>query len=80
MPAGADAVLVNLEVENPTSAGYLRVTPGGTTSATAVQEFVKGQTISNLVAVKLSSTGTIRLHLSAGSATVFADVAGYYTH
>jgi hypothetical protein len=80
VPVGADAVLVNVEVQNPSSAGYVRVTPGGTSSSTAVQQFVKGQTISNLVAVKLSASGKIRLHVSAGSATVFADVAGYYKH
>jgi hypothetical protein len=79
VPANADAVLVNVEVQSPSSSGYLRVTPGGTSSSTAVQEFSAGQTISNLVAVKLAANGTIRLHLSAGSATVFADVAGYFT-
>ena len=79
VPVGADAVLINVEVDL-SAAGYLRVTPGGTSSSTAVQEFAKGQTISNLVAVKLSSSGKIRLHLSAGSAAVLADVAGYYKH
>lgn len=80
IPADADAVLVNVEVQAPTKAGYLRVTPGGSTSATAVQEFAAGQTISNLVAVKLGTGGTIRLHLSAGVATVFVDVAGAYVN
>jgi hypothetical protein len=79
LPADADAVLVNVEVSSPTQAGYLRVTPGGSNSATAVQEFAAGQTISNAVAVKFGPGGTIRLHLSAGSATVFVDVAGVFT-
>jgi hypothetical protein len=76
---GADAVLVNIEAQKTTAAGYLRVTPGGTTSQTAVQEFGPGQAISNMVAVKLSPTGTINLHISAGQAHIFIDVAGYWT-
>jgi hypothetical protein len=76
---GADAVLVNVEVQKPSAAGYLRVTPGGTTSQTAVQEFGAGQAISNMVAVRLSSTGTISLHISAGHSDVFVDVLGYWT-
>jgi len=78
VPASATAVMVNTEVFNPTAAGYVRVTPAGLDPSVAVQEFTKGATISNLVAVKLVG-GKIQVKVSAGSARVLMDVAGYYT-
>jgi hypothetical protein len=70
--------MVNTEVFNPTAAGYVRVTPAGLDPAVAVQEFTKAATISNLVAVKLVG-GKIQVKVSAGSARVLMDIAGYYT-
>jgi hypothetical protein len=77
VPPDATSVVVNTEVFNPTAAGYVRVTPAGLDPGVAVQEFVRGQTISNLVMVKLIG-GKIQVKLSAGSARVFLDVSGYY--
>jgi hypothetical protein len=76
--SNVDAIVANVQVDSPTRAGYLRVTPGGTTSQTAVQEFFARQPVSNMVTVRLGANGTIRLHVSAGSARVFVDLAGYY--
>ena len=78
VPASATAVMVNTEVSGPTAAGYVRVTPAGQNPGVATQEFTKGQTISNLVAVKLVN-GKIQVKLSAGSARILMDVPGYYT-
>ena len=77
--SGVDAVVVNVEVYQPTAGGYISATPGCTTSGTASQEFTAGTTISNQVTVRLNAAGQMRLRLSAGSATVFVDVAGYYS-
>jgi hypothetical protein len=77
--SNVDAVVLNVEVENPSNAGYIRLTPGGYTTQTAVQEFVAGQTVSGLTQVRLSAGGTIKLHLSAGHARVFLDTAGYFS-
>ena len=77
-PADATAVVVNTEVFNPTAAGYVRVTPAGLDPGVAVQEFARGQTISNLVAVKLVG-GKIQVKVSAGSARILMDVSGYYS-
>jgi len=77
-PSGASGIAGVVEVFAPTTAGYVRVTPDGVVSQTATQEFVAGQTISNAVAVALSSAGKIDLHMSAGRATLFVDVAGYF--
>jgi hypothetical protein len=77
--SGVAAVVVNVEVSNPTTAGYISVTSGCTTSQTASQEFTAGATISNQVTVRLDDTGRLRVRLSAGRANVFVDVAGYYS-
>jgi hypothetical protein len=78
VPSGATAVMMNVQVSNPTAAGYVRVTPFGADAAVATQEFVKGQQISNLVAVKLVG-GKVQMKVSAGSALVHFDVTGYYS-
>ena len=74
----ATAVVVNTEVYQPSATGYLRVTPAGQDAVVASQEFIRGQTISNLVTVKLSS-GKLQVKVSAGSAQVLLDVSGYYS-
>jgi len=78
VPPWATAVVLNVEVFNPSAAGYLRVTPYNQDAAVASQEFVRGQTISNLVVVKLVG-GAAQVKLSAGSGTILMDVAGYYS-
>jgi len=78
VPASATAVMVNTEVFNPSAAGYVRVTPAGLDPSVAVQEFTTGATISNLVAVKLVG-GNIQVKVSAGTARILMDVAGYYS-
>jgi hypothetical protein len=77
-PAGATAAVLNVEVFNPSAAGYVRVTPFGQNASVATQEFLGGQSISNLVTVKLVG-GAAQVILSAGSGRVLIDIAGYYT-
>ena len=78
VPANATAVVVNVEVFNPTAASYLRVTPATQDAQVATQQFRRGQTISNLVVVKLVN-GKIAVKLAAGTGRVLIDVAGYYS-
>src|SRR5450759_4648285 len=78
VPTDATAVVVNTEVFAPTAAGYVRVTPAGQDASVAVQEFTVGKAISNLVVVKLVG-GKIQVKVSAGSARILMDVAGYYS-
>ncbi|MBT1621621.1 hypothetical protein KK101_02850 [Curtobacterium flaccumfaciens pv. oortii] len=77
VPANATAVVVNVEVAKPTAAGYVRVTPAGKDATVATQDFAAGQTIANLVTVRLVD-GSIQAKLSAGTANGYFDVAGYY--
>ncbi|GAA3337331.1 hypothetical protein GCM10017714_03930 [Curtobacterium pusillum] len=79
VPSTATAVVVNVEVEKPTAAGYVRVTPRGVDARVATQEFSARQTISNLATVRLAQGG-IQVKLSAGSGTVYLDVSGYYAN
>jgi hypothetical protein len=75
--SGASGIVGVVEVQAPTVTGYVRTVPDGVVSQTATQEFVAGQTISNAVAVGLGA-GKIQLHMSAGRALLFVDVAGYF--
>jgi hypothetical protein len=77
VPASATAIAGVVEVSAPTTAGYVRATPDLVVTSTATQEFVARQTISNAVAVGLAA-GKIQLHMSAGRAALFVDVAGYF--
>ncbi|MCS5517781.1 hypothetical protein [Curtobacterium flaccumfaciens] len=77
VPTNATAVVVNVEVAKPTAAGYVRVTPAGKDATVATQDFAAGQTIANLVTVRLVN-GSIQAKLSAGTASGYFDVAGYY--
>ena len=76
--SNVDAVVATVQVDYPTRTGYLRITPGGTWSRTAVQEFTAHQPISNLMTMRLGQGGDVRLHLSTGRARVYVDLAGYY--
>ena len=77
VPSTATAVAINAEVYQPSTAGYLRLTPAGQDPVVATQEFGKGQTISNLVIAKVVGV-KVQLKVSAGTAQVLLDVAGYY--
>jgi hypothetical protein len=78
--SGVAAVVVNVTVTAPTTAGFLTVYPTGTSQPTASNlNFTAGQTIPNLVTVKIGTGGKIKLtNNSAGSVQLIADVAGYY--
>jgi len=78
---GATAIVVNVEVYQPSTSGYVRITPYGSTSSVATQEFVKGRSISNLATVALNTTNhQAQVKVSAGSALILIDIAGYYVN
>jgi hypothetical protein len=78
IPADATAVAMNVYVATPTAAGYLRVSPDGKAATTALQNFAASTSAANFISVGLSS-GKVVVKLSAGSATVYFDIAGYYS-
>jgi hypothetical protein len=79
VPAGASAVVLNVTVTEPTTTSYLTAWPTGRSRPLASNlNFVAGQTVPNLVVVKVGDNGMVSLYNSAGTAHVIADVAGWF--
>ncbi|QNK81805.1 hypothetical protein [Nakamurella sp. PAMC28650] len=80
VPATATSVVLNVTVTNPATIGYLSVFPSDTSAPLASNlNFVKGQTVANLVMVPIGADGKIVLdNQSLGAADLIADIAGYF--
>ena len=78
--SGVAAVVVNVTVTAPSAGGFLTVYPSGTSQPTASNlNFTAGQSVPNLVTVKVGTGGKVKLtNNSGGTAHLIADVAGYY--
>ena len=77
--AGVSALVMNVTVTAPTSLSYLTVFPGGETlPVTSSVNYVAGQTVPNLVTVKVGAGGQVAIYNALGTAHVIADVAGWY--
>jgi hypothetical protein len=77
--SGAVAAVMNVTVTEPTTAGYLTVYPGGAARPLVSNlNFVPGQTVPNLVIVRVPASGLIDIFNSAGSTHVVADLVGYF--
>jgi hypothetical protein len=74
------AVVLNVTVTDTTAASYLTVWPDGTGRPTASDlNWVPGQTVPNLVVVKLGANGMVDVYNLAGSTDVVIDVVGWYS-
>jgi hypothetical protein len=80
VPTGVSAVVLNVTAVGPTASGYITAYADGTTRATVSNlDFVRGQTVPNLVTVKVGSNGKVDLfNGSGGTVNLVADIAGYY--
>ena len=79
VPASAKAVVVNTTVTEPTAASYLTVWPSGATRPTASNlNFGAGQTVPNLVMVKVGPDGNVNVYNAVGQVHVIFDVVGYF--
>ena len=78
--SGVSAVVMNVTVTEPSGSGYITAYPDGTSLPTASNlNFVKGQTVPNLVTVRVGANGKVALRNgSGGTVQLIADVAGYY--
>jgi hypothetical protein len=73
------AVVLNITVESPTAASDLVVWPdGASVPVTSDLNFAQGQTVPNLVIVKLSAGGNIYIRNDFGSTSVIVDVVGWF--
>ena len=78
--ANVTAVVMNVTAVTPTGSGYITAWPSGEPQPLVSNiNFVPGQTVPNLVTVKVGANGRVNLFNSAGSTHLLADVAGYYT-
>jgi hypothetical protein len=78
VPAGATAVIANLTATNTTSWGFLSAWPAGAPQpASSNLNFLGGQTVPNLVMLKLGAGGQLSISNGLGSAHVLVDVMGY---
>jgi hypothetical protein len=74
------SVVLNVTLTAPTTSGYLTVFPSGTERPSSSNlNFVRGQTVPNLVMTRVSSEGKVAVFNSSGATHVIADVLGYYT-
>jgi hypothetical protein len=77
--AGVTGVAMNVTVTEPTAAGYLTVHPSDAERPLASNlNFVPGQTVPNLVVVRVPPNGLVNLYNFAGSTHVVADVVGWF--
>ena len=76
---GVSAVVVNVTVTEPTAGSFLTAWPAGQTRPVVSSlNYSPGQTVPNLVAVKVGEDGRVNLYNHSGSTHVVADVAGWF--
>ena len=79
IPANVSAVVFNLTVTQPGSDGFITAYPGTSRPNASNLNFLKGQTVPNLVVVPVGSDGRVSLfNRSFGSSQLIADIAGYF--
>jgi hypothetical protein len=83
IPAGTTvAAVLNVTVTHATSSGYISLVQGDlgpiATQSWSNLNYVKGQTIANLVTTGLQDGEVTVYNTSSGSVDVIADLAGYY--
>ncbi len=77
---GVTGVVMNVTVTQPSVGGWLTVYPDDVAPPEASNlNFVAGETVPNLVTVRVPPSGIVALRNAAGTTHVLADVVGYYT-
>lgn len=76
---GVSAVALNVTVTEPTAVSYLSVWPADDVRPVVSSlNFTGGETVANLVVVKVGAGGAVNLYNNSGSTHIVADVAGWY--
>jgi len=79
--ANVTAVVMNVTVTEPTGFGFVSAWPSGEPRPLVSSlNFQAGQTVPNLVTVKVGANGRVNLFNSAGDSHLVADISGYYTN
>jgi hypothetical protein len=80
LPVGTTAVALNVTATNPTAGSFATVYPSDRSRPTASNlNFIKGQTVPNMVTVSVGAGGQVSLFNAYGSVDLIADLAGAYT-
>lgn len=78
VPAGAEAVVINLTAVAPTGAGHATVFPAGEAIPNAsTLNFAPGRTVANFALAKLGSDGQLSIHNVGGATHYIVDVLGF---
>jgi hypothetical protein len=79
VPEGVKAVVLNATATEATAAGYITVYPSNAAKPNASNlNFAPGQTVPNLVMVKVPPNGIVNVYNAAGQVHVIFDVVGYF--
>jgi hypothetical protein len=74
------AIVANVTVTNTTSNSFLTIYPPQATPPVASDlNWTAGETIPNLTAVEISSTGNLSIYNFAGTTDIIVDVEGWYS-
>ncbi len=77
--SGVSAIVANITITQPTASSYVTVYPEDASRPLASNlNFVPGQTVPNLVAVKVSANGRIAFFNLSGFTHIVVDVSGYF--
>ncbi len=78
VPADASAVVINVTVTDPTSAGFLSVFPEGAARPEVSNlNWTPGETLANLVIASLGNGG-VNIYNQSGATEVVVDLQGYF--
>ena len=79
VPATATAVALNVTVTDTTAAGYLSVYPAGLSQPVISNlNWIRGETVANLVIVPVGGGGRVDFYNAAGSTDLVVDLEGYF--
>ena len=79
VPDAADGVIANVTVTDGTAQSLITVFPSGAGVPTASNlNFMAGQIVPNLVAVRIPANNKISIYNDQGNVNVIADVVGYF--
>jgi hypothetical protein len=79
VPANATEVVLNMTVTGASAQSFLTVWPSVQSRPTASNlNFAAGQTVANLVVVKVGAGGGVSIYNNSGTVHVIADVVGYF--
>jgi len=76
---GVSAVVMNVTAVDPTASGYFTLYPAEPRPVISNLNFVAGQTVPNLVVVKVGPDGHVILYNPSGSTHAIFDVAGWFS-